>query len=51
MLKIVEQAVSLDTPIGQDADATIGDMFEDQPAAWPAQAAIQARLRAAINDS
>ncbi|MBB5429156.1 RNA polymerase primary sigma factor [Paraburkholderia atlantica] len=49
MLKIGRQPLSLETPVGDDADATLGDMIEDPTATSPADAAVQANLRAAIN--
>jgi RNA polymerase primary sigma factor len=42
---------SLETPVGEDADATLGDMIEDPMAASPADAAVQANLRAAIDEA
>ncbi len=37
--------------MGDDADATLGDMIEDASASSPAEAAIQADLRAAIDEA
>ncbi|MFM0138024.1 RNA polymerase sigma factor RpoD [Caballeronia grimmiae] len=51
ILKIAKQPVSLETPVGEDADATLGDMIEDQGAASPADAAVHANMRAAIDDA
>jgi RNA polymerase primary sigma factor len=51
MLKVVKQPISLETPVGEDADATFGDMIEDLSAASPADAAVHASLRAAINEA
>jgi RNA polymerase primary sigma factor len=51
MLKVARQPVSLETPVGEDADATLGDMIEDPMAASPADAAVRANLRAAIDDA
>ncbi|TFE36433.1 RNA polymerase sigma factor RpoD [Paraburkholderia dipogonis] len=51
MLKVARQPVSLETPVGEDADATLGDMIEDPTAASPADAAVQANLRAAIDEA
>jgi RNA polymerase primary sigma factor len=50
ILKIAKQPVSLETPVGEDADATLGDMIEDPRAASPADAAVHANMRAAIDD-
>ena len=51
MLKVARQPVSLETPVGEDADATLGDMIEDPMAPSPADAAVHANLRAAIDDA
>jgi len=51
ILKIAKQPVSLETPVGEDADATLGDMIEDPTAASPADAAVHANMRAAIDDA
>ncbi|WP_168787508.1 RNA polymerase sigma factor RpoD [Paraburkholderia aromaticivorans] len=51
MLKVARQPVSLEMPVGEDADATLGDMIEDPMAASPADAAVHANLRAAIDDA
>ncbi|MBB5404742.1 RNA polymerase sigma factor RpoD [Paraburkholderia youngii] len=51
MLKVARQPVSLETPVGEDADATLGDMIEDPMAASPADAAVQANLRVAIDEA
>ncbi|RZT36832.1 RNA polymerase RpoD-like sigma 70 subunit [Cupriavidus agavae] len=51
MLKIAKQPISLETPVGDDADATLGDMIEDAGASSPADAAMQASLRAQIESA
>jgi len=51
ILKIARQPVSLETPVGEDADATLGDMIEDPSAASPADAAVRANMRAAIDEA
>jgi RNA polymerase primary sigma factor len=51
MLKVAKQPVSLETPVGEDADATLRDMIEDPTAASPADAAVHAGMRAAINEA
>jgi RNA polymerase primary sigma factor len=51
MLKVARQPVSLETPVGEDADATLGDMIEDPMAASPADAAVHSNLRAAIDEA
>nr|WP_240763977.1 RNA polymerase sigma factor RpoD [Paraburkholderia silviterrae] len=51
MLRIAKQPVSLETPVGDDADATLGDLIEDVSASSPAEAAIHANMRAAIDEA
>nr|WP_244173332.1 RNA polymerase sigma factor RpoD [Caballeronia temeraria] len=51
MLKVGKQPVSLEMPVGEDADATLGDMIEDPMAASPADAAVHANLRDAIDEA
>jgi RNA polymerase primary sigma factor len=51
ILKIARQPVSMETPMGEDGDATLGDMIEDSAATSPAEAAVQADLRIAIDDA
>ena len=51
ILRIARQPVSLETPAGDDADATLGDMIEDVSASSPAEAAIHANMRAAIDEA
>jgi RNA polymerase primary sigma factor len=51
MLKVARQPVSLETPVGEDADATLGDMIEDPTSASPADAAVASNLRAAIDEA
>ncbi|GAB7549962.1 RNA polymerase sigma factor RpoD [Cupriavidus sp. 8B] len=51
ILRIARQPVSLETPVGDDADATLGDMIEDVSASSPTEAAIHANMRAAIEEA
>ncbi|SAK70091.1 sigma 70 (RpoD) [Caballeronia glebae] len=51
MLKVAKQPVSFEMPVGEDGDATLGDMIEDPMAASPADAAVHANLRAAIDEA
>ncbi|WP_420874439.1 RNA polymerase sigma factor RpoD [Burkholderia arboris] len=51
ILKIAKQPVSLETPVGDDADATLGDMIEDASASSPVEAATHANMRAAIDEA
>jgi RNA polymerase primary sigma factor len=54
IVKVSRQAISLDTPIGEEEDATLGDFIEDRGALAPAEAASHQLLReqvAAVLDS
>jgi RNA polymerase primary sigma factor len=44
-LKIAKEPVSLETPIGDETDAHLGDLIEDKNAILPIDAAIQSNLR------
>jgi RNA polymerase primary sigma factor len=44
-LKIVKEPLSLDTPIGEEEDACLGDLIEDKDMTLPIDAAIQSNLR------
>jgi RNA polymerase primary sigma factor len=44
-LKIAKEPVSLETPIGDEADSHLGDLIEDKNAIMPIDAAIQSDLR------
>src|ERR1019366_3416766 len=44
-LKVAKEPVSLETPIGDEADAHLGDLIEDTTAILPIDAAIQSNLR------
>jgi RNA polymerase primary sigma factor len=44
-LKIAKEPISLETPIGDDGDAQLGDLVEDEGAILPIDAAIQSDLR------
>ncbi|WP_310698630.1 RNA polymerase sigma factor RpoD [Paraburkholderia sp. USG1] len=47
--RVTRQPVSLDVPIGEDADTTLGEMVEDPSALAPLDALLQADLRVAID--
>ncbi|KAI3605781.1 RNA polymerase sigma factor RpoD (plasmid) [Cupriavidus necator H850] len=51
ILRIAKQPFSLETPVGDDADATLGDMIENASASSPTEAAIHANMRAAIDEA
>jgi RNA polymerase primary sigma factor len=44
-LKITKEPLSLETPVGDEADSHLGDFIEDKDAILPIDAAIQSNLR------
>jgi RNA polymerase primary sigma factor len=53
-IKASQQAISLDTPVGEEPDRTLGDFIEDRGALAPAEAAANQLLKehvAAVLDS
>jgi RNA polymerase primary sigma factor len=44
-LKIANEPISLETPIGDEEDSHLGDLIEDKNAVLPIDAAIQWNLR------
>jgi len=51
VLKIAKEPVSLDTPIGDEDDSSLGDLIQDANAVIPVDAAIQANLKELITRS
>ena len=45
VLKIAQEPISLETPIGEEEDSHLGDFIEDKNAVLPIDAAIQSNLR------
>ncbi len=45
VLKIAKEPVSLETPIGDEEDSSLGDFIEDQNAILPVESAIHSNLR------
>jgi len=45
VLKVVKQPVSLETPIGEEEDSTLGDFIEDPHLPGPPEAVMSARLK------
>jgi RNA polymerase primary sigma factor len=43
-LRIIKEPVSLDTPIGDEGDAVLGDLVEDKKAVSPSEALVSANL-------
>ena len=51
VLELVRDPVSLDAPLSEEGDATIGDLIADDGAVMPHDAAAQAELRAATDEA
>src|SRR3989338_4335848 len=49
VLKIAKEPVSLETPIGDEEDSSLGDFIEDKKAILPVESAIQSNLRETTN--
>ena len=45
VLKIVKEPLSLESPVGEEEDAHLGDLIEDKNTILPIDAAIQSNLR------
>ena len=50
VLKIAQEPISLETPIGDDDDSHLGDFSEDQSTVAPSDAAVNASLRDVCKD-
>jgi RNA polymerase primary sigma factor len=50
ILKVAQEPVSLETPIGEEDDSHLGDFIEDQGALAPAEAASHQLLREQVED-
>jgi len=50
IMKIAREPISLETPVGEDGDAALGDMVEDTSTLTPEQAAIQSSMRAMVKE-
>ena len=50
IMKIAQEPVSLETPIGEEEDSHLGDFIEDHDAPAPADAASYAMLREKLNE-
>lgn len=49
-LKLTQQPISLETPIGESGDSQFGDLIEDRSTVSPAEKVITANLRAVAGD-
>jgi RNA polymerase primary sigma factor len=50
ILKIAKEPVSMELPVGEDGDTTLGDFIEDSHNVAPMEAAMQAGLRAIVSE-
>jgi RNA polymerase primary sigma factor len=50
ILKIAKEPVSMDTPMGDDGDAQLGDFIEDKSTMSPADAAMYESMRNVVKD-
>ncbi|HZT52647.1 MAG TPA: sigma-70 family RNA polymerase sigma factor [Stellaceae bacterium] len=51
VLELVREPVSMDAPLGEDGEATIGDLIPDERAVLPLDAAADSELRAATEEA
>jgi RNA polymerase primary sigma factor len=50
IMKIAKEPVSMETPVGDEGDTTLGDFIEDTHNVAPMEAAMQSSLRAIVNE-
>jgi len=50
ILKIAKEPISMETPVGDDADSSLGDFIEDANTTVPVDAAVYGSLRGATSD-
>ena len=50
ILRVAQEPVSLETPIGEEEDSHLGDFIPDEEAQVPAEAAYQSLLREQLSD-
>jgi RNA polymerase primary sigma factor len=51
LMKIAQQPISLETPVGEDGSETLSEMIEDPSATSPVEAALLGSMRSAIRDT
>jgi RNA polymerase primary sigma factor len=51
VLEVVQEPISLETPVGSDEDVSLGELIEDKSVAGFSEALINADLRDAIDDA
>lgn len=50
IMKVVKEPISIDTPVSEDGNMSLGDIIEDAHAITPEDAAVQASMRAIVKD-
>jgi len=50
VLKIAQEPISLETPIGEEADSHLGDLLEDKTVVNPADSVVASNLREITNE-
>ena len=50
LLKVAKEPISLDLPVGDDSDSTLGDLVEDKLAVEPLDAAMQGEARGLVDE-
>jgi RNA polymerase primary sigma factor len=51
LIKVSEQPISLETPLGEEGDSSLGDLIEDKEAISPLEWAFAATLRLALEET
>jgi RNA polymerase primary sigma factor len=51
LMKIAQQPISLETPVGEDGSLTLSEMIEDPSATSPVEAVLLGSMRSAIRDT
>ncbi|EIN01806.1 sigma70 factor RpoD [Paraburkholderia hospita] len=51
MQRMIKEPVSLDMPVGENDDTSVGDLFEDPAAILPDEAALHASMRDAVSEA
>ena len=51
LIKISEQPISLETPVGEEGDSSLGDLIEDKETISPQELALAATLRLALEET
>ena len=51
IMKIAKEPISMETPVGEEGDTSLGDLIADSDAVSPADAAQRASMRAAVKEA